>query len=521
MSDSQKTIHILCLINVRHIYGLFYPLLCELTKDERKVITLCVQPKDDFSDLPMDPSWSLIPFDSKVLESYSFDCILTSEIWSGRVKVMLKPARSKNIPVLMLDHGSLTYPDKYHFTGGAFHFQYRSNVTLATHVLCWGERGKEYWLSCGALSDKFEVVGSPQYDQLYQSSSVSTDKSQLWASLGLSEQKKTIMYSATTRFPEKNLALRNDEAIKQLKRFVNQQEKWQLILKYHPLDMFHHEKCPEPLDFDGCVVTGRFEHRWPETHRVELNDVIKMIDVVVLMMSSAVIAPIILKKPIIHAEQNTESSQFFSNLGKDVFHRWLDGETIDSVIDSLDTAPVKADQAYEDLADSFNSYGGQKASQHIEHMINRVVKEKKSGINFYPLSEEEELLKTHRHYPSSPHPYQNIVVYYARQGQIELAGKWFEKYQENFKEASPLFVQMAQAYLSGSADAQKVDQFLSYWKIRGFSCPADDLWRWIMKVINQQSSFQALPWLKFMIKVSFLKRPHLSIILLLALAIMS
>ncbi len=406
-----------------------------------------------------------IGFSREALYKLSPNLIICQDLWFDNKVEILKSARKKNIPILMYDHGSLVFGSYFSLEGDEFLANYRSDISLCSHAVCWGMVGKTCWLQYAVTKDKLFAIGAPQYDYLYQDIFCS-DSSNVYKSLNISANKKIILFFATISHPAINEEWHNRELsiLHELEEFVGKNKDYQLVVKPHPASIIYHKEA-FPYSDKTIIVANFFEDAWKNAIKIDINELCSVSHLVISSASSVLISPLILNIPIIHIEINRPVSNAFSRLGADQFFNLKEGDSIENTIDmiSLNFHKYKKDN-YSKLAASLNYNNDGYASKRLIALIENILQDQKNGTVFYK-PEEQELLELIAEYQEFPYPYQNIVKFYALKNNFHEAFKWLEVYVVKFQQAIPLVKMMLDIYFSQDRSPQQIkDSLTSFYK---------------------------------------------------------
>lgn len=135
-----------------------------------------------------------------------------------RQKVTAELAKKMGIKTLMLMHGAIGERDILY------------NTLLSGHIAAYGEHYAEIFVKLGYPAEQITITGNPAWDSILD---IKMSRKDLYAQLGLSEDKKIILL-ATTHFP---IDVRNGMAyasFKAMKLLSSDSSEYRLVIKVHP-----------------------------------------------------------------------------------------------------------------------------------------------------------------------------------------------------------------------------------------------------------------------------------------------
>ncbi len=135
-----------------------------------------------------------------------------------RQKVTAELAKKMKIKTLMLMHGAIGERDILY------------NKLLSSHIAAYGKHYKEIFVKLGYPAKQITIAGNPAWDGI---SDITIGRKELYARLGLPEDKKIILL-ATTHFP---IDIRDGTAyasFRAMKSIAHASSRYHLVIKVHP-----------------------------------------------------------------------------------------------------------------------------------------------------------------------------------------------------------------------------------------------------------------------------------------------
>jgi len=367
------------------------------------------------------------------IQIYNPDLVVCQYIWSFGLK-FLKKARENNIPILMYDHGSLINKSYYIIQNNPIKQSYRSDVTLCSHIACWGDHGRECWETYGVLKEKMTVTGCVHLDYMYKNEN-KLDSTFFSKKLKLKKNTKIILFFANIYHPtiSPKWKKRNVFVLKSLEKFVNKNTGYKLLVKPHPMSI-KRKKGSFPHDEKTIIVGDLIEDSWEKTVKLDMMSLVSNSDIVIASASSAVLYPLILKRPFVHIEFDENYSKKFSEFGKNYFYNLSLGKHIGVVIKKIINNHISViNKDYSGLVEKLNYKNDGKASDRFIELINAIFIQQISNKEFYT-SEVNEFLASLKRFPDLPYAYQNLLQYYSKIGDIKNTYLILHKYIKKFKE---------------------------------------------------------------------------------------
>jgi len=219
----------------------------------------------------------------KLFEDNNFSSILVwSEIGSTE-QILVKLAKQKGIPVILLQHG-LFFDSGIN---GAFEMNKFQGVypVDADEIIVWGEVEKNHQILAGIPENKIHVLGSPIFDNF--SENIDNIESQTnIITLATSGPVKENVFDLTVNTIEKNI-----ETIKIISQLVDKFNK-KLKIKIHP----------SPDEFDPTELVQKINKEIEVVKNGNITEIIKKSDIfIVIDISTVIINAQLLRKPVVSA----------------------------------------------------------------------------------------------------------------------------------------------------------------------------------------------------------------------------
>jgi len=385
--------------------------------------------------------------------------ICLNELWLPRVIPLFIEARSRNIPIVTYDHGTHYCKSYYLLQKDEYTNRYRGDTALCSHIVCWGQHGKENWGSFGVPDKKMAVIGGLQYDSLYRPLST---KKEIYEKLKISRDKKIILLFTCLMHKDSDepSKTRTIEVIKQLENYIRCHDEYILVVKPHPIEFTLSNHCSFPYKCNPIIISNPQEHHWEEAREIEVNQVIAHSFAVVSTHSSVLVAPLILNIPIIYIDVSIPKSKDFQLFGQNAFITLKEDERIDPILQNLDQIYTKKRQKESaHLAAQLNYNNDGQAVKRFEALLDKIIKEQKSGKYFY-IPIEDEYLENQRQFPGLPYPYQNLILWYGSQGNHEKALEWYAVYSEKFHQPIKIFEILWSTFFKGKRTLNNIEEFI-------------------------------------------------------------
>jgi len=216
----------------------------------------------------------------KLFEENNFSSILVwSEIGSTE-QILIKLAKQRNIPVVLLQHGLFfDSGTKGAYEMNVFHGVYPVD---ADEIIVWGKIEKDHQMSAGISEKNIHVLGSPLFDDFSDNIESSTNI----VTLATSGPVKENIFDLTVKTIEKNI-----ETIKTISQSVNKFNK-KLIIKTHP----------SPDEFNPTELVHKINKDIEIINNGDITEIIKKSDIfIVIDVSTVIINAQLLGKPVISA----------------------------------------------------------------------------------------------------------------------------------------------------------------------------------------------------------------------------
>jgi hypothetical protein len=451
----EKVLFLLC---DKTCFRFFIEVIKKLIADGRYEVFLISRYEDLTKDVqlyfPLNNIYT--GYNPHLIENIHPDIIICYQIWWWGITPILEHAKKKNIPILMYEHGSLIYLCEY-FLARDETLVYRGDISLCSHVACWGERNRECWVSYGILSEKIYLTGAPQYDSLYKRNFVKKD---IYDELNIDYDKKIILLctSSTQNLEWKKRLI---DVTKQIEQFIDCNPKYQLVVKPHPSEMIWFDKITYPYSDKTIVIVNPLEDcNWEGVKRVNIDDVIAASFAVISMGSSLLIAPVILDIPIIHILVNSPLVYDFAYYCKDVFWNLSENMEIASMIPNIEDFYNKKEVLNSSiLAAQLNYNNDGRASERLVELIEKILQDKMRGEKFY-ISEEAEFLECIKRYPFLPYPYMHLIKCYMKNSDYFNEQKWLDIYRTKFRDPTHILKELSMFYFQVKREYVKVVQYL-------------------------------------------------------------
>jgi hypothetical protein len=383
------------------------------------------------------------------------DLILCYQIWWWEITPLLEKAKLKNIPILHYEHGSLIYMSEFLTEGDENGSTYRADLSLCSHIACWGQRGKDCWLSYGVLEEKLFVTGAIHLDSMY--SKTYEAKSDVCRKLGMDAHKSILLFYSALTGKDLSIDKASINTIQNLEQFVAENGDYQLVVKPHPTEMMFYDKPIYPYSQNTFVISHKFEDcRWENILRTDVDQVLYHCSVCICSTSSALIPPIVLNKPVIHMEFDTEASRSFSRYCRGSLWNMKEPSELHSAINS-----IAADKSVHSsgLASHFNYNHDGKATEWFIKLIDEIINQKLSGRSFY-LDSESEFLECVKRYPFLPNPYHHLIVHYLKLHDKDNFVEWLTNYNQKFDNACFILCELINHYFNNYGQESEGAEYL-------------------------------------------------------------
>ncbi len=396
-------------------------------------------------------------YSADLIDTIKPDIIICYQIWWWGIDSVLKRARTLNIPILHYEHGSLLYMSEYITEDDEFSSAYHADLSLCSHIACWGERSKECWMSYGVPIEKFHVTGALHLDSLYQEINF-WDKNTVYDKLKIDVGKRIILFYSSLTGHLSTLDETSLNITQHLEEFVQRNPEYNLVVKPHPTEMMFYDNPLFPYSQDTKLIAHPFEDcRWNQENivRIDVDQVMYHADICVCSTSSIIVTPMILNKPLIHVEFNSKISK---NLGSFCHNSLLntdDPQRLGDIIKS-NVRPQSSG-----LISLFNHKNDGGATQRFLALIKQILHEKKEGKSFYKDPEEEFRAMVNR-YPFLPYPYQQLILHYMQNGNEPGITYWMEIYSRYFNDPSYIFHQILHQYTNPYQSDKALDYFILF-----------------------------------------------------------
>lgn len=215
----------------------------------------------------------------KLFDENDFSSILVWSVMGSTEQILVKLAKQKNIPVVLLQHGYF-YDSN---TKGAYEMNKFQGAypTDADKYIVWGNIEEKHQIRSGTPSKNIHVLGSPYHDRIFE-----FDKKQ---------DKKYVLLATSGPVIENALDLtiqtiqKNKDVISKICQVISKMNK-NLVIKIHP----------SPDEFDPSDLVQQID---PKIRVVKTGDIIPLISncelFIVIDASTVIIDAQLFRKPII------------------------------------------------------------------------------------------------------------------------------------------------------------------------------------------------------------------------------
>lgn len=430
---------ILMLIDDNTCLRYFHPIITLLLENNRCHPVLVARTVELESDLRRHFPLSeiLTGYSQKTFQAVTPNIIICNQIWWWDIVPFLEAAVKCNIPVLHYDHGSLIYRNEYLLENNEYGTGYRNNVYLCSHIACWGERGKDCWVSYGVPEEKLSLIGAVHLDSLFKKPAI---KESVYDALQIPADKKIIfLYTALTgQNPDYDSS--QIPFIEHLEAYVAANPHYQLVVKSHPGEMLWFEQSRYCYLPETKLIANPIEDcAWPGIKRISADDVVAVSTVVVSPFSSALLTPLALNIPIVLMQYPSELVNDFVKYCGDSIFALSSAEQISQAIEAVMSV---SNFDCSELAALFNYGSDGEACTRFLAMMERILAEQRNGKCFY-LKEEEERLLSVRRYPFLPYPYYHLIKFYMRMDADTNVDYWLSQYLRKFNDPALLLREIA------------------------------------------------------------------------------
>ncbi len=366
-----------------------------------------------------------------------FDIVLTTHIWQGEFKRLFESYVEKNIPILLLEHGSLLVKNLYLKSGNETFGMQRGDINLCSHATCWGEHGKECWLGYGVDGKKLFITGAPHLDLFYSNS---FDKDSVRNILGVGSKKIIVMFTYFNHW-DRNCIERNIAVLSEIEEFVKKNDEYALVVKPHPNEFMKGRKAEYDYAKETILVSDIYEDGADGVVKVDVDSLLYASDIFVAFETSAVIPLFIMNKKIIYVEYRRNVSAYFKEKFKDFIFPLSMGDSFEKFLAYVESSPAK-DCSY---AASILNYGNDgKASERVLELIGRIIDDKRRGVKFY--GDRREVL-VNSLTDKYPYPWRNYMRFLLDKREYGEAENVLKEYMRFFSEPNPFLGMIALGYL--------------------------------------------------------------------------
>jgi len=214
----------------------------------------------------------------EIFEKFHFSSILVwSEIGSTE-QILVKLAKQRGIPVILLQHG-LFFDSG---VKGAYEMNKFQGVYPidADEIIVWGEIEKKHQIASGTPEDKIHVLGTPLFDNFSNTKNLEENI----VTLATSGPVKENVFDLTVNTIERNI-----ETIREICKGISKLHK-KLFIKIHP----------SPDEFDPTELIQKIDKNIEVIKNGEITDFIEKSELFIIIdISTVIINAQMLKKPII------------------------------------------------------------------------------------------------------------------------------------------------------------------------------------------------------------------------------
>lgn len=427
-----------------------------MLQDKRYVVTLLARTDDqaDQARLHFTTAQVRIGYVPAHISDVPYNMILCYQIWWWGIAPFLDEAVKRNIPILHYDHGSLIHLSEYLLDNNEYASGYRNDIYRCSHIACWGERGKECWVSYGAPAEKLIPIGAIHLDNLHHPSTKDDSVHQM---LHISPEKKIIFcYTALTgQIPHFDSA--QIPFIERLEAFATADPAYQLVVKPHPSEMLWFDRPRYSFSPDTKLIANPLEDcTWSNITRISVEDVVAISTCVVSPFSSALLTPLSLSIPIILIQYKSTLFEDFASYCNESILTVTSAAQLPQAIE-LVSGPHQTDSSK--LASQFNHRNDGNACTRLITLMEDILNVQLCGKQFYT-EEEEELLESVKRYPFLPYPYQHLIKYYMKHGQDDTVDHWLDQYLQKFKDPTVLLKELAFHFYNVCNDYKRVQRYI-------------------------------------------------------------
>ena len=215
----------------------------------------------------------------KLFDENNFSSILVWSESGSTEQILVKLAKQKNIPVVLLQHG-LFYDSR---TKGAYEMNKFQGAypTDADKYIAWGNIEEKHQIRSGTPSKNIHVLGSPYHDRIFEFYKKQDKKYVLLATSGPVKENALDLTIQTIQ--------KNKDAIRKICQVISKMNK-NLVIKIHP----------SPDEFDPSDLVQQID---PKIRVVKTGDIIPFISncelFIVIDASTIIIDAQLFRKPII------------------------------------------------------------------------------------------------------------------------------------------------------------------------------------------------------------------------------
>ena len=214
----------------------------------------------------------------QLLNKFHFSFILLHSEVGPNEKILLRLAKLKKIPTLLLQHGMINdSADAYDYN------VYRGVIPIESdHAIVWGKVYEDYFKQIGIPKEKIHTIGTPIFDYLKDLNSIGNQEG--YVLLATSGPTKEVTFDLTVETIEKNI-----ETIKKISKIVVSHNK-KLIVKLHP----------SPDEYDPSIFLKKIN---PEIKIIKTGNIAELIKKCILFVvidaSTSIIDANLLGKPVL------------------------------------------------------------------------------------------------------------------------------------------------------------------------------------------------------------------------------
>lgn len=419
--------------------------------------------KKSFDALDLNQNSLLLDFSLDNIDFGIIDLVLCQEVAPEINKKFLGEAVSRNIPVLLYEHGALMAENAYTMCGDEIFQSYRADISLASHVACWGQRNKECWSSFGVNSDKLFVTGALQYDKY--ASLISLEEQGVGNGLAdaIGDRKVIFLFSSINH--PSAIKEYNDfeiSCLRQIEAFVEEHDEYVLCVKPHPSSMEQVARN-RPYSSKTILVANYYEKSWSDVVKTNVDALIALSQIVFAPVSSVIIGPLILQKPVVLLNIDWPINNNFKEYSRERMFFLEDVNSIGRIISSRKDIfnSEFLDGTTELVADLACDVG--KAKDNFIKLIDEVFIEQDKGVKFYSSRDNEYIGNIHR-MPDLPYSYKHLMDYYFDNNCVDDVLGWLDRCVGKFK----FFNSYLNRFIWETADKEKVVPYLEKYVKEGY-----------------------------------------------------